>query len=85
MDRTTRFAGAYPHSNLTKRVIGAAMEVHRELGPGFLEKVYHSALAQELSAGGIDFVSEAAIPVLYKNQPVGVYYADLLVDGRRDL
>jgi len=70
----------YPHQELTEQIIGAAFEVHRELGPGFLEKVYEAALVRELSQRRIQVVSQAPIQVRYKGQPVGQYYADLLVD-----
>ena len=72
--------GNYPHSELTQRIIGAAYEVHRELGPGFLEKVYETALFHELHSQDIRVMAQAAIPVQYKEQPVGTYYADLLVE-----
>ena len=71
----------YPHRELTEKIIGAAFEVHRELGPGFLEKVYENALRRELSEGGIRAEPQVPIQVRYKGQPVGQYYADLLVDG----
>ena len=72
--------GRYPHRELTEKIIGAAFEVHRELGPGFLEKVHETALGQELSSRGVSARPQAEIAVGYKGQPVGVYYADLLVD-----
>ncbi len=74
--------GSYPHKDLTEKIIGAAFEVHRELGPGFLEKVYEAALVQELEERGVRVSSQAEIAVRYKDQPVGVYYADLLVGGK---
>lgn len=49
-------------------IIGAAIEVHRVLGAGFLEAVYQEALAIELSARGIPYESEKALPILYKGQ-----------------
>ena len=73
---------SYPHRELTERIIGAAFEVHRELGPGFLEKVYETALLRELKDGGLNAHSQAEIVVHYKGQPVGVYYADILVDDK---
>ncbi len=73
--------GEYPHQELTEKIIGAAFEVHRELGPGFLEKVYEKALHRELDESGVQTIAQAEIEVLYKAQPAGVYYADLLVDG----
>jgi GxxExxY protein len=74
--------GAYPHKELTEKIIGAAYVVHRELGVGFLEKVYETALVQELEERGVRVSSQAEIAVRYKGQPVGVYYADLLVGGK---
>ena len=74
--------GEYPHRELTEKIIGSAFEVHRELGPGFLEKVYEKALHRELDQSGVRTIAQAEIEVLYKTQPVGVYYADILVDGK---
>ena len=71
---------SYPHREITEKIIGAAFEVHRELGPGFLEKVYETALVRELGSLGVRVRPQAEIAVHYKGQPVGVYYADLLVD-----
>jgi len=73
--------GDYPLSDLTEKIIGAAFEVHRELGPGFLEKVYETALLRELSWLSLKAEAQAAIPVAYKGEPVGMYYADILVEG----
>lgn len=63
----------------TYAIIGAAMEVHRELGRGFLERVYREALRLELIARGVAFTSEVRLPVLYKNQLLPVSFrSDLL-------
>jgi len=70
------------HRALTHQIIGAALAVHRELGPGFLEKVYETALLIELAENGIPALSQAEIPVFYHSRPVGFYYADILVDGK---
>ena len=67
---------------LSYAVVGAAMEVHRTLGPGFLEAVYEEALAHELTLLGIPFEQQPRLPVQYKGQPVGEYVADLIVDGQ---
>src|SRR3972149_1237292 len=80
--RAPRGDGSYPHKDLTEKIIGAAFEVHRELGPGFLEKVYETALVQELSSRGVSARPQAEIEVSYRGQPVGLYFADILVDGR---
>jgi GxxExxY protein len=74
--------GEYPHRELTQRIIGAAYEVHGELGPGFLEKVYETALVRELASRGLRARPQTEIAVHYKGQPVGVYYADVLVEDR---
>lgn len=58
----------------TYAIIGLAMTVHRHLGPGFLEAVYHAALARELSVVAIPFVSQAQIPVYYRGEPLGLRY-----------
>lgn len=66
----------------TGRIIGAAIEVHRSLGPGFLESIYEKALRVELSRRGIPFVWQLAIPVRYLDVDVGTHILDLLVEDR---
>jgi GxxExxY protein len=68
------------HGDLSYAVIGAAMEVHRGLGPGFLEAVYQAALAHELSLRGIHFAEQKHLPVVYKGALVGDYVADFVVE-----
>ena len=58
----------------THAIIGAAMEVHRQLGPGFLEPVYQEAMAIELADRAIPFVREAMLPVFYKGQRLNCSY-----------
>jgi GxxExxY protein len=60
---------------LTQVAIGAAIEVHREMGPGLLEAVYQACLEQELRLRGISFERQARLPIVYK----GVVVADDLV------
>jgi GxxExxY protein len=67
---------------LSLAVVGAAMEVHRTLGSGFLEAVYQKALAHELRLRGILFEEQVYLPVTYKGIPVGDYIADFVVDGK---
>lgn len=68
---------------LSGQVIGCAIEVHRELGPGLLESSYEKCLAHELSKAGIPFETQVAIPVLYKGVTIDCgYRADLLVDKK---
>jgi GxxExxY protein len=52
----------------TYAIIGAAMEVHRELGCGFLEAVYQDALEVELTTRGLPFIREASVPIYYKGK-----------------
>jgi GxxExxY protein len=64
----------------TYAIIGAAMEVHRELGPGFLEAAYQRALAKELGLRGIRFAEQVPVPLHYKGEPLGVpFRADVVV------
>jgi GxxExxY protein len=66
---------------LVHRIIGAAIEVHSKLGPGFLEKIYERALCYELNQRGIPFECQKAINVPYKNIQISGQQLDLLVDG----
>jgi len=69
------------HQGLTEKIIGCAMKVHSTLGPGFLESVYHSALAHELRKEGLEVECEKAISVKYDGIVVGEFSADILVEG----
>ena len=68
------------HSELTGTIIGAAIAVHRELGPGKLESVYERALAIELRARAVPFRTQVPIPMLYRGESVGDFFADFIVD-----
>lgn len=68
--------------DLTYRIRGAVFEVSRELGAGFLEKVYENALANELRLRGCRVEQQRPVPVRYKNEIVGEYFADLVVEER---
>lgn len=72
---------ALPHSEITEAVIGSAFEVHRVLGYGFLEAVYRNAMAVELRQRGLRAEMEHRLSVSYKGSEVGLYVADLLVEG----
>jgi GxxExxY protein len=65
---------------LARAVIGAAIEVHRHLGPGFLESIYEEALGFELARQEIPFERQAEIGIKYKGQLIGRHKVDLLVD-----
>jgi len=68
---------------LTHAIIGAAIEVHRVLGPGLLESAYEECLARELTLQGIPFERQKSLPVVYKGVKLECgYRVDLLIDGR---
>ena len=67
--------------SLTERIIGACIEVHRTLGPGFQEVIYQRALELELAAADLDFAREVDIPVYYKGKKIGTRRVDFLVAG----
>jgi GxxExxY protein len=64
---------------LTERIIGCAIEVHRQLGPGLLEQTYEAALCIELQNANMNFVRQPIFPVVYKGQTIGEYRLDLIV------
>ena len=69
------------HEELTERIIGAAIAVHRELGPGLLESVYEQCMAEEMASRGIEFVRELKLPVTYRGRLLDAYYRmDFLVE-----
>lgn len=68
--------------DLAYRVIGAAIEVHRVLGPGLLEGIYEKALCIELAERNIAFEQQKEIPVSYKGHSIGNDFVDILVEGR---
>jgi GxxExxY protein len=69
--------------DLTKQIIGAAIEVHRELGPGLLESAYEECLCHELKLRRISFQRQVPFPVLYKSVRLDCgFRADLIVDNR---
>jgi len=70
------------YKELSYAIVGAAMEVHRILGPGFLEAVYQAALAHELTGRGIRFEQFKKLPVYYKGVLVGDYEADFVIEGK---
>ena len=71
---------AYKYSELTSRIIGCAMAVHRALGNGFQEVIYQRALEIELADNGIVFSREHEMPVYYKNQQIGTRRVDFLIE-----
>ncbi len=74
--------GELVHGDITAQILGAAIEVWKVLGYGFLEKVYENSLLEELRRLGLNLVQQVGIDVRYKSVLVGQYVADLLVDGK---
>jgi GxxExxY protein len=70
------------NKHLTEQIIAAAIRVHKELGPGFLEAMYEEALAIELAAAGISFERQKLLPVFYHEHLIGEHRLDFLVERR---
>lgn len=68
------------HEELTGKIIAAAIEVHRKLGPGFLESIYENALMLELCTRGLKVENQVEIPVYYAGEEVGKHRLDLLIE-----
>ena len=68
--------------DITYAINGAAFEVNKVLGPGFLEKVYENALLVELKKRGLQAESQVPLKVIYKGETVGEYFADIVVEGK---
>jgi GxxExxY protein len=71
----------YKHSALTSKIIGCAMEVHKQLGNGFQEVIYQRALAIEFSLQGIAFEREFEMQLFYKGEQIGTRRVDFFVEG----
>jgi GxxExxY protein len=79
---TTKPGMGLGNFELSERVIAAAIRVHKELGPGFLESMYEEALAIELAHAGISFEKQKLLPVFYREHVIGEHRLDLLVEGK---
>ena len=70
------------HDKLTYQIIGAAIEVHREFGPGVLESAYEASLCVELAERGLSVERQVTLPLMYKNQKIDAgYRPDLVING----
>jgi GxxExxY protein len=69
-------------NNLSRRVIGCAIEVSNTLGPGFFEKIYEKALCVEFERNGIYFQCQQPVNVIYKDKLVGEYITDIVVEEK---
>ena len=67
--------------DLTEKVIGCAITVHKTIGPGFLESIYENALVIELKRGGLRVESQLSRSIQYRDVEVGLHRVDLLVEG----
>lgn len=72
----------YPLSELTGKIIGCAMEVHRVLGNGFQEVIYQRALEVEMREQGLEFSREHEMDIVYKGIHIGTRRVDFFVDGK---
>lgn len=72
---------ALEHEELTEQIIGAAIEVHKQLGPGFLESIYENALVLELRKRGLKVEQQIEISILYEETEVGKHRLDLFVEN----
>lgn len=75
-------SGTYLHADLTRTIIGCAMEVHNTLGNGFQEVIYQRALAIELNQHDLDFTREHEMQIFYKGTQIGTRRVDFFVEGK---
>jgi len=68
--------------SITERIIGCCFEVHRELGPGFNEKIYHNALKLIFDKEKLRYETEKEFEVFYLNKKIGSFRADMVVEGK---
>jgi GxxExxY protein len=69
------------HEDLTKKIIGSAFQVSKQLGFGYQESVYQKSMLIELAKQGLNAQMEVPITVYYDNQPVGDFFADIMVEN----
>lgn len=72
----------YRHSELTEKIIAAVYAVHNDLGFGFVEKVYKNAMLIELADAGFSCSAEVPMRAFYRQQLVGEFFADIVVDNK---
>jgi GxxExxY protein len=72
----------FQHRDLTKQILVTFYEVYNELGRGFLESVYQTALARALTSAGLEVAVEVPIEVFFRHEVVGKFFADLVVENR---
>lgn len=67
-------------NKITEKIIGCAIEVHRNLGPGLLESLYEKALCYEFQLGNINYKDQLIIPIIYKGKKLGEHRINILVE-----
>lgn len=72
----------YKEEELTRKIIGIAMRVHREIGPGFQERIYHQAMICALKENKVIFESEKEFDIMYHGHWVGTFRADLVIENK---
>ena len=72
----------YKEADLTGKIIGIAIKIHNEIGPGFPEKIYHKAMVNTLTKNGHIVESEKEYKVIYNTESVGLFRLDLVVDQK---
>jgi GxxExxY protein len=83
MSQESRNAGKeLRDSDTTQSIIAAAIAVHSELGPGFLESIYEQALAVEFALRGIAFIRQHSVPLFYRDHQIGEHRLDFLVESK---
>lgn len=70
------------HKKLAYAIVGCAMEVHKTLGPGFLESVYENAMKIELENKGLKCKTQVSFPVIYKDHHIKDFICDMVVDDK---
>ena len=79
---TQRLGEMQQLNDITERIIGCAIEVHRNLGPGLLESLYERALCHEFNLSGIEYKSQVIVPIVYKGNNLGDCRLDLVVHDK---
>ena len=69
-------------NELSEKIIGCAIEVHKNLGPGLLEENYEKALCRELELSGLRYQRQVKVPMVYKGTEIGEYRVDLIVEDK---
>ena len=80
-DNTEQNRSEMLHRALTEKIIGSFYDVYNELGHGFLESVYETAMVITLRDKGLEVAQQVEIPVWFRGQQIGLFFADLMVEG----